>query len=315
MNRCIACYRCVRFYRDYAGGTDLDAFAGHDAVYFGRYEEGALESEFSGNLVEVCPTGVFTDKLFRKRFTRVWDLQTAPSVCMHCGLGCNIIPGERYGTLRRIRNRYNYDVNGYFLCDRGRFGYDYINGPARLRRAVSRMAAAGPTHEFGSGEAIGKCRAGAESRARRYRHRLAASLARSKFRAQAPCRRRPILLRCFATRKRSARRRAGPHAVDLASSGVASRGRADRCGAHPGRRSPEHRAPCWPLQSDRQGFAATGKGPRRSAFPPGTTAPSAGRFRTNKPRSLLSRPNRRNLTPRPPLPFGQRRPISRAWAT
>jgi NADH-quinone oxidoreductase subunit G len=154
MNRCIACYRCVRFYRDYAGGTDLEVFAGHDAVFFGRHEEGALESEFSGNLVEVCPTGVFTDKLFRKRYARVWDIQTAPSVCMHCGLGCNIIPGERYGTLRRIRNRYNYDVNGYFLCDRGRFGYDYVNGPARLRKAVSRASKTTLPRQVSPDEAI-----------------------------------------------------------------------------------------------------------------------------------------------------------------
>ena len=155
MNRCIACYRCVRFYRDYAGGTDLDVFAGHDAVFFGRHEEGILESEFSGNLVEVCPTGVFTDKLFRKHYTRVWDLQTAPSVCMHCGLGCTIIPGERYGTVRRIRNRYNYDVNGYFLCDRGRFGYDYVNGSSRLRSAVSRASKTAAPGQVPSGEAIG----------------------------------------------------------------------------------------------------------------------------------------------------------------
>ncbi len=153
MNRCIACYRCVRFYRDYAGGSDLEALAGHDAVYFGRPSEGALESEFSGNLVEVCPTGVFTDKLFRKRFTRVWDLATAPSVCMHCSLGCNVIPGERYGTIRRIRNRYNYDVNGYFICDRGRFGYGYVNAPARLRAAISRAAGASPA-TIDRGEAV-----------------------------------------------------------------------------------------------------------------------------------------------------------------
>ena len=70
-------------------------------------EDGALESEFSGNLVEVCPTGVFTDKTLKQHYTRKWDLQTAPSICVHCGLGCNTIPGERYGTLRRIRNRYH----------------------------------------------------------------------------------------------------------------------------------------------------------------------------------------------------------------
>ena len=133
MNRCIHCYRCVRFYRDYAGGRDLEAYASHHHVYFGRHEDGVLQNVFSGNLAEICPTGVFTDKTFKRHFTRKWDLQTAPSVCVHCGLGCNIIPGERYGTLRRIRNRYNEEVNGYFLCDRGRFGYEFVNDPRRIR--------------------------------------------------------------------------------------------------------------------------------------------------------------------------------------
>ncbi|MCB9419904.1 MAG: NADH-quinone oxidoreductase subunit NuoG [Ardenticatenaceae bacterium] len=135
MNRCISCYRCVRYYRDYAGGRDFNVFGAHDHVYFGRYEDGPLESEFSGNLIEICPTGVFTDKTEKQHYTRKWDLQTAPSICHGCSLGCNIIPGERYGTLRRIRNRYNYDVNGYFLCDRGRFGYEYVNSERRIQQA------------------------------------------------------------------------------------------------------------------------------------------------------------------------------------
>ena len=100
MNRCIQCYRCVRFYRDYAGGRDLNVMASHNAVYFGRHEDGPLESEFAGNLVEVCPTGVFTDKTLKRHYARKWDLQTAPSVCVHCGVGCNTIAGERYGTLQ-----------------------------------------------------------------------------------------------------------------------------------------------------------------------------------------------------------------------
>jgi NADH-quinone oxidoreductase subunit G len=136
MNRCITCYRCVRFYDDYAGGHDLQAMAAHDHVYFGRVEDGPLDNEFSGNLVEVCPTGVFTDKTLKHHYTRKWDLQTAPSVCIHCGLGCNIIAGERYGGLRRILNRYNAEVNGYFLCDRGRFGYEFVNGERRLRQPL-----------------------------------------------------------------------------------------------------------------------------------------------------------------------------------
>ncbi len=148
MNRCIACYRCVRYYKDYADGTDLGVYGAHDNVYFGRPEDGTLESEFSGNLVEICPTGVFTDKIcptgvftdktHSERYNRKWDMQFAPSICQQCSIGCNISPGERYGELRRIENRYNGTVNHYFLCDRGRFGYGYVNLKDRPRQPVQR---------------------------------------------------------------------------------------------------------------------------------------------------------------------------------
>jgi NADH-quinone oxidoreductase subunit G len=138
MNRCIACYRCVRYYKDYADGTDLGVYGAHDNVYFGRTEDGTLESEFSGNLVEVCPTGVFTDKTHSERYNRKWDMQYAPSICQQCSVGCNISPGERYGELRRIENRYNGSINHYFLCDRGRFGYGYVNLKDRPRQPMQR---------------------------------------------------------------------------------------------------------------------------------------------------------------------------------
>jgi len=131
MNRCITCYRCTRFYNDYAGGKDLSAQASHDHTYFGRQEDGTLESEFAGNLVEVCPTGVFTDKPLVNEYTRKWDMQSAPSVCVGCALGCNTLPGERYGKLKRIHNRFNDEVNGYFLCDRGRYGGSFVNDEQR----------------------------------------------------------------------------------------------------------------------------------------------------------------------------------------
>jgi NADH-quinone oxidoreductase subunit G len=130
MNRCIACYRCVRYYKDYAGGTDLGVYGAHDNVYFGRAEDGCLESEFSGNLTEVCPTGVFTDKTHSERYNRKWDMQFAPSICQLLGR-LQHFPGERYGELRRIENRYNGTVNHYFLCDRGRFGYGWTDSAAR----------------------------------------------------------------------------------------------------------------------------------------------------------------------------------------
>ncbi|HHQ4454806.1 NADH-quinone oxidoreductase subunit NuoG [Aeromonas hydrophila] len=136
MNRCIACYRCVRYYKDYAGGEDLGVYGAHDNVYFGRVEDGTLESEFSGNLVEVCPTGVFTDKTHSERYNRKWDMQFAPSICQGCSVGCNISPGERYGELRRIENRYHGALNHYFLCDRGRFGYGHVNLTDRPRQPL-----------------------------------------------------------------------------------------------------------------------------------------------------------------------------------
>jgi NADH-quinone oxidoreductase subunit G len=153
MNRCIQCYRCVRFYRDYAEGHDLDVFAANNHIYFGRYKDGVLENEFSGNLVEICPTGVFTDKTLKKHYTRKWDLTSAPSVCVHCGLGCNTLASERYGSLRRILSRYNREVNGYFLCDRGRFGYEFVNHPEKIQKGWQVQQGSDPVY-FNSADSV-----------------------------------------------------------------------------------------------------------------------------------------------------------------
>jgi NADH-quinone oxidoreductase subunit G len=132
MNRCIACYRCTRFYRSYAGGRDLDVMGAHDRVYFGRYEDGPLDSPFAGNLSEVCPTGVFNDKGWSRDYARKWDMSATPSICSQCSVGCNIFAAERGGRLRRLQNRYNGEVNGHFLCDRGRFGGLHLPDGTRL---------------------------------------------------------------------------------------------------------------------------------------------------------------------------------------
>lgn len=139
MNRCITCFRCVRFYGDYAGGTDLQAFGSRDRMYFGRKSDGVLQNEFSGNLIEVCPTGVFTDKPFSESYTRKWDLQSAPSICAGCAVGCNTFVSERYGRLQRVHNRYHGELNGYFLCDRGRFGAGFVNSAERIEHVGERV--------------------------------------------------------------------------------------------------------------------------------------------------------------------------------
>jgi NADH-quinone oxidoreductase subunit G len=133
MNRCIQCYRCLRTYRDYFGGNDFGVMGSRNRIFFGRFQPGRLESQFSGNLADVCPTGVFTDKTFRFK-SRYWDLQEADSICPHCSLGCATIPGARYRELQRVRSGVNEEVNDHFICDRGRFGYGYVNSPLRQRQ-------------------------------------------------------------------------------------------------------------------------------------------------------------------------------------
>jgi NADH-quinone oxidoreductase subunit G len=132
MNRCIQCYRCVRFYQEFAGGTDFGVMGMAQRVYYGRFEDGQLESPFSGNLVDLCPTGVFTDKTARYR-ARYWDYDMAPSVCPHCSLGCNTVPAARYRELLKIMARRNDAINGWFICDRGRFSNEAVNDPLRPR--------------------------------------------------------------------------------------------------------------------------------------------------------------------------------------
>ena len=103
-------------------------------TYFGRFSDGALESPFAGNLIDVCPTGVFTDKPSRFKGRR-WDFERGPSLCLHCSLGCNTVGSAQYREMVRLEGRLNDAVNGYFICDRGRYGFSYANHPERPRRA------------------------------------------------------------------------------------------------------------------------------------------------------------------------------------
>jgi NADH-quinone oxidoreductase subunit G len=135
MNRCIQCYRCVRFYQEFAGGTDFGVMGSAARVYFGRFSDGALESGFSGNLVDICPTGVFTDKTARFR-ARYWDYDMAPSICPECSLGCATIPVARYRELLKVTARRNDRVNGWFICDRGRFADKLVNNWLRPRTVL-----------------------------------------------------------------------------------------------------------------------------------------------------------------------------------
>ena len=132
MNRCIHCYRCQRFYQDFCGYRDFGTMGIGKHTYLGRYSDGPLENPFSGNLIDICPTGVLTDKPSRFKGRR-WDFERAPSICIHCSLGCSTIVSARYREPVRVEARYHESVNGHFICDRGRFGFAFASHPGRPR--------------------------------------------------------------------------------------------------------------------------------------------------------------------------------------
>jgi NADH-quinone oxidoreductase subunit G len=134
MNRCIHCFRCRRFYQEFAGYRDFGALQIGSRMYFGRVKDGPLESPFSGNIIDLCPTGVLTDKPSRYKGRR-WDFERSPSLCIHCSLGCRVIASARYRRMVRLESAFSQKVNGYFICDRGRFGFYYADLPQRPRRA------------------------------------------------------------------------------------------------------------------------------------------------------------------------------------
>lgn len=119
--RCILCTRCVRFLDDYVGKPEL-AVVGRGArsvidIFPGR----PVENDYQGNLADICPVGALTLKEFRFR-NRVWHLKSTESVCPLCSRGCSIVLDTREDELNRVRPRTNPEVNGYFICDEGRFG-------------------------------------------------------------------------------------------------------------------------------------------------------------------------------------------------
>ncbi len=135
MNRCIQCYRCSRYYQGFAGYKDLGVMRSAAQVYFGRQDDGVLQNPFSGNLADICPTGVYTDKPSRFKGRR-WDFERTPSICINCSLGCNVTVSARHREVVRQEARFNDKINGHFICDRGRYGFAYVNAADRPRRAM-----------------------------------------------------------------------------------------------------------------------------------------------------------------------------------
>ncbi len=147
-NRCILCTRCVRYMRDVDGDAQINIIDRGNGSEIATFQEEGVHSLLSGNLMDVCPVGAITTRDYRFK-SRPWDNPEAvDSICTLCSKGCNTTawlkakPEWAKGArLIRFTPRFNPDVNGYWMCDIGRFDYHWIEGDDRLRRPLVKDAA------------------------------------------------------------------------------------------------------------------------------------------------------------------------------
>jgi NADH-quinone oxidoreductase subunit G len=131
MTRCIHCTRCIRMLREVAGKQELGATGRGENMEIGTYIEKSLESELSGNVIDVCPVGALTSRPFRFK-ARAWELQQHSTVAPHDCVGSNLYVHTRRGEVMRVVPRENEDINEVWLSDRDRFSYEGLYGEERL---------------------------------------------------------------------------------------------------------------------------------------------------------------------------------------
>ena len=150
--RCILCWRCVRYYDEITGEKEIVLQQRGVQTLVTTFNEQPLRSNFQGNLPEVCPVGALTHREFRFR-ARPWELQRAASVCPECSYGCNINVDSRDFEIKRFASRDNPLVDDMWLCDRGRYSFPKWNSSERIRRPVLRPRK-GEQRDATAGEAI-----------------------------------------------------------------------------------------------------------------------------------------------------------------
>jgi NADH-quinone oxidoreductase subunit G len=150
-NRCILCTRCVRFMKEVDGDAQINIVDRGAGSEIATFQEEGVHSLLSGNLMDVCPVGAITTRDYRFK-SRPWDNPAVvDTICTLCSKGCNTSAWlkakpewAKASQLIRMTPRHNPEVNGYWMCDIGRFGYHWVEDDARLRRPMLRR---GPSLE------------------------------------------------------------------------------------------------------------------------------------------------------------------------
>ncbi len=136
--RCILCQRCTRFSSEISMDNGLVMVSRGYKMEVGTAPDHAFDSIFSGNTIEMCPVGALTASAYRFK-ARPWELKRTPSICNNCSVGCNARIDVRVDKIMRLVSRTNDEVDDGWLCDRGRWGFEFVNSPQRLRTPMIRL--------------------------------------------------------------------------------------------------------------------------------------------------------------------------------
>lgn len=131
MNRCIHCTRCIRFGEEVAKIREMIAIQRGNNTEITTFDGRPLETDYAGNYADICPTGSLTLKDFRFK-KRVWFLKKTDSVCEGCSRGCNMEIHQDGDIIYRCVPRENSEINKHWLCDEGRFNFEYVNRDDRV---------------------------------------------------------------------------------------------------------------------------------------------------------------------------------------
>jgi NADH-quinone oxidoreductase subunit G len=130
--RCILCYRCVRFSQEVAEDEQLQLLERGDRSFVGTFDDRPYVAPFHGNITDLCPVGALTNYTYRFR-ARPWDIEQAGSVCTLCPSQCNVSFTVRDEQVQRVVARDNAEVDDGWLCDRGRYGFAMFAAEERVR--------------------------------------------------------------------------------------------------------------------------------------------------------------------------------------
>ncbi|MBU3725216.1 MAG: NADH-quinone oxidoreductase subunit G [Burkholderiaceae bacterium] len=154
MSRCIHCTRCVRFGQEIAGVMELGMAGRGEHSEIMSFVGNAVESELSGNMIDVCPVGALTSKPFRYS-ARTWELSRKRSVSPHDSIGANIVVQSKNNEVKRVVPLENEEVNECWISDRDRFSYEGLNSADRLTVPMIRHSD-GQWHEASWEDALAK---------------------------------------------------------------------------------------------------------------------------------------------------------------